>query len=667
MENIFVEFLPPWVETGLQPAFYDKESGTVLQQTARMYARVNMLIRMFNKLSKNTKTEIERFETAVNEDMTQYKHDINETVGNYIEQFNQLHDYVHDYFDNLDVQEEINNKLDAMVEDGTLQEIITTYIQSNVTWTFDTVADMKSATNLIAGSYAQTLGFYTINDGGGALYYITNTGTANEIDIIAVDSLKAHIVIEPSMSILQFGGKLDGVTDNSSILNQMLTLVDDGLNEIIIPEGTCVLTSIIEFSGISGLSIKNYGLIKGTSSTTYEKPIFKFEECSNIDLIDLRMTSTLDQTEPAPADHTRVDYTGSNRIAISLRKCSNFNIVNPYIENMYADIWSLMPLDSEDTTITNHIYVSGWKSVNSSMPLYSSSNSFMYFDKCDIKVKDDLGYGNHFMYFQHKGDNIHITNSSFVCDDAHLGHGIVFVNNISAEETDYTNITIDNVIMKAPNFFVFGTGGTCALKITNSKFTQTLRTDTSSGTAYSGFTIYPNTDINIDNCDFDNFSPNIFNLSAFNNMDDCTLIINNCRLTNPATTTIDSYVVYLSRSAHDNVVFIKNSIINCKRFIYTENNTQNNDITVQDSKVIPDAFVTISIRNALNTCKFINCVVSPATTKNFFINNNSALSDGIKLLNSFFYNYQYMYPTLEIGSIKVINSYLNDNLITLPS
>lgn len=102
MENIFVEFLPPWIETGLQPAFYDKESGTVLQQTARMYARVNMLIRMFNKLSKNTKT----------------------TVENYINQFNELHDYVHDYFDNLDVQEEINNKLDAFAQDGTLYRLI---------------------------------------------------------------------------------------------------------------------------------------------------------------------------------------------------------------------------------------------------------------------------------------------------------------------------------------------------------------------------------------------------------------------------------------------------------------------------------------------------------------------------------------------------------------
>lgn len=128
MENIFVEFLPPWIETGLQPAFYDKESGTVLQQTARMYARVNMLIRMFNKLSKQTKEEIERFETEVNDDMTQYKEGIDATVANYIEQFNTLYNYVHDYFDNLDVQREVNNKLDEMAGDGTLEALISTHI-----------------------------------------------------------------------------------------------------------------------------------------------------------------------------------------------------------------------------------------------------------------------------------------------------------------------------------------------------------------------------------------------------------------------------------------------------------------------------------------------------------------------------------------------------------
>lgn len=94
----FINFLPPWVETNIQPAFYDKESGSVLQQTARMYAKVNQLIRKFNELS--------------------------EEMQGYIQQFIDLKNYVDDYFDNLDVQEEINNKLDVMAEDGTLAELI---------------------------------------------------------------------------------------------------------------------------------------------------------------------------------------------------------------------------------------------------------------------------------------------------------------------------------------------------------------------------------------------------------------------------------------------------------------------------------------------------------------------------------------------------------------
>ena len=38
--------------------------------------------------------------------------------------FIDLQNYINNYFDNLDVQEEINTKLNEMVEDGTLAEII---------------------------------------------------------------------------------------------------------------------------------------------------------------------------------------------------------------------------------------------------------------------------------------------------------------------------------------------------------------------------------------------------------------------------------------------------------------------------------------------------------------------------------------------------------------
>lgn len=132
MQNIFIDVLPPWVETGLQPAFYDLESGTVLQQTARMYAKVKELTLAFNTFSENVTNEVKRFEDETNDEIERFEGVVNGVVEEYIEKFNDLHDYVHDYFDNLDVQEEINHKLDKMAEDGTLEEIIARYISPNV-------------------------------------------------------------------------------------------------------------------------------------------------------------------------------------------------------------------------------------------------------------------------------------------------------------------------------------------------------------------------------------------------------------------------------------------------------------------------------------------------------------------------------------------------------
>ena len=45
--------------------------------------------------------------------------------------FTELKDYVDNYFDNLDVQDEINNKLDEMANDGTLETLLGSYISIN--------------------------------------------------------------------------------------------------------------------------------------------------------------------------------------------------------------------------------------------------------------------------------------------------------------------------------------------------------------------------------------------------------------------------------------------------------------------------------------------------------------------------------------------------------
>ena len=332
--NIFIELLPPWVETGLQPAFYDKESGTVLQQTARMYAKVNELTAGFNT-----------FTTDITEQQNQFEHDVNETVTEYVEKFNELYNYVHDYFDNLDVQEEVNNKLDEMVEDGVLQEIITTYIQSNVAWTFDTVADMKLATNLVNGSYARTLGFYSIGDGGSALYKISNTGTANEINVIAVDSLYATLVPENNIVYsAQFGIIGDGTTDEADklqvffsanaeqyIINSQSILIDDNIS----------LTSNSKIVFNEGC----YIIRKATSNTTYY--MLNLVNLSNVKISHAHLIG--DRS-------THTGGAGEWGHGINVIDCQNISIHDCIIERTWGDgiyIGTDDGLDNKNITIDN--------------------------------------------------------------------------------------------------------------------------------------------------------------------------------------------------------------------------------------------------------------------------------------------------------------------------
>ena len=172
----------------------------------------------------------------------------NEVIGvanNLQDAFQQLHDYVENYFDNLDVQDEINNKLDAMAESGELTEIIGAYLQSTALWCFDTVADMKLSENLIAGSYARTLGFHTINDGGAGIYKITDTGTANEKDVIAVGSLYANLIYGSQINVKQLGAYGDDEHDDAAVINYAMTLS----NDVYLPQGTYLANSTIAISG----------------------------------------------------------------------------------------------------------------------------------------------------------------------------------------------------------------------------------------------------------------------------------------------------------------------------------------------------------------------------------------------------------------------------------
>lgn len=183
-----------------------------------------------------------------------------EVVNNNADLLAELESYVQNYFKNLDVQTEINNKLDAMATDGTLEELIAQYVNLSSVLAFNTVNDMKNATNLVNGSFAKTYGFYNYNDGGGAFYKIRNVTTSdivNNVTLIPInENLVAELIINNDMNVLQFGLKNDGDFDNSNILNIVFNL---NIKSIYFPKGSYKINNLIT------LNNTNIKLIHGES------------------------------------------------------------------------------------------------------------------------------------------------------------------------------------------------------------------------------------------------------------------------------------------------------------------------------------------------------------------------------------------------------------------
>lgn len=116
---------------------------------------------------------------------------IGEQTENLTNAFNELEDYVTNYFDNLDVQDEINNKLDEMAENGELADLVSQYLQSQAIIGFQTSNDLKNATNLGNNSIARTLGDLSIDDGKGAFYKVRtrlNSDVPDGYNLISLDN-----------------------------------------------------------------------------------------------------------------------------------------------------------------------------------------------------------------------------------------------------------------------------------------------------------------------------------------------------------------------------------------------------------------------------------------------------------------------------------------------
>lgn len=179
---------------------------------------------------------------------------------------------IQDFLNTLDLQDEVDNKLDEMVEDGTLQEIIADYLNSKAIFGFDTVDDLKSATNLIDGSYAETLGYYSINDGGGALYQIVEDTPVSGYYETLNNGLYAILILKNNtLNIRQLGAKGDGVNNDTTIFQYAF----NNFNNIYIPNGNYIVNGGLTFN--SETQVKGESMSETIITSSYLSYLFNYE------------------------------------------------------------------------------------------------------------------------------------------------------------------------------------------------------------------------------------------------------------------------------------------------------------------------------------------------------------------------------------------------------
>ena len=144
-----------------------------------------------------------------------------------------LKEYVDNYFANLDIQTEIDNKLDEMAESGQLADIIAAYLQLQGVLAFNTVADITDATNLADGSFVKTYGYLRKGDGVYDIYKVRPVLTSDVIDGYDIVSITAAPTLIAER--LPYGGELVIKMIATDNLADYLAL--NGKKTIILPKG----------------------------------------------------------------------------------------------------------------------------------------------------------------------------------------------------------------------------------------------------------------------------------------------------------------------------------------------------------------------------------------------------------------------------------------------
>lgn len=125
-----IENLPNWCLVNKNPSFYDTESKTVLEETVKIYGKIQELISDYNLFVNEINKKIDEFTTSTDKDQECFKQTITKLIEDYIKSIDTkiseqdliIKENITYIKENL--SEGIKNIIDEMNESGELSETI---------------------------------------------------------------------------------------------------------------------------------------------------------------------------------------------------------------------------------------------------------------------------------------------------------------------------------------------------------------------------------------------------------------------------------------------------------------------------------------------------------------------------------------------------------------
>lgn len=343
---------------------------------------------------------------------------------------------------------------------------------------FNTIADMKASDILQFGMICHTNGFYASGDGGAAWYKIGNSGTANEMDVIACGELFASYIPQDEIIAAQFG-----CVENADISENMSIMLDynlpiNGMNKSYIMNNPVYAPKIFKLKNTKiNFNHTATGFFIRADNTDYKSPLTRIideveiENCEFYNAIDIN-TGNVDSYSaamPIYAKHVKVIDSifrdnECNGLMLYGENASAFE--NVYINNCIA-FNNGSYNQNTSTRIKTAMGIGSYQDVN-------NYNSHVSIENCVCYENANSGIGFHGL------NNVHIHDCKCYTNFEHgitvqsalkavIANCISFNNSIrqiriqgdwNISPTYCKNIIVSNCILNGNN--IFGIGGGCS-------------------------------------------------------------------------------------------------------------------------------------------------------------------------------------------------------------